>query len=512
MIRHFAFPAGLSWLMASALILTGCSEEPAISASMTLEVPAKLRQNLAIDSSQVSAQLTVNGRTVDVVSSGNGIWNATVMVPANRNTTLTVVWYETVDGTRLQLANRTQTIMVGEAGGSVDFSGSYVTSGAGFDADGDGYSNYDERTLGTDPLLSDDSPSSASLSLSVELPDRFKSMDSGYTVLASSNGTIVPLEKNDNLYSATISDLAAGTSVDLVTSIESGQYGSLLLGRSQQEVPVVAGGNSISVVAGNFNLGFDEDNDGVTNLREVERGRNPLTVYDYLVAKTSNPPQVDGQLNDSAWRGRFAAGGLTSGARRINRFVQSDSGTLATDGLLSEWAAVVDNDNLYIGIRILDKSFHFDSGDITVWDDDGIEIYLDGDNSKWNTFDGVNDFKMNFRVGDQTLLQYPGSATLPQNLVFELSVAGFDSDIAEAVFETDFDRDAVTDKGFNLEISMPLSELGVAPGGAFGINIHYNDDDDGGNRDVKTVWIGEEGQDVDYLDPSKLGTAQIKPD
>ena len=497
----------------TALTLAACGgdtvEDPVGMTNLGFEVPPRIRQNTAIDSSQLSADLLVNGQPVVLEDDGSGVWAAVAMVPANRNSSVKVVWYELFEGVRLRLAERTQTVAVGATGGSVSFDGTYATSGTGFDRDGDGFSNYDERSLGTSPLNVDDRPGAATMQLAITLPDDVQSLGTGYTVVASLNGSSIPLQKSGQQYSASVSDVAAGSSVDLVVLIESVKYGNLTLAREQRSVTVNSGDNTVTVNGSDFSSLFDEDNDDASNLREVLLGRNPLGTSDYVIDKTANPPLVDGILTDAAWSRRFVANGSSIEPRLINNLVLVDSGFETLDGLQSEWAAVVDDSYLYIGVRVLDRAVHFDSG-IVWWKDDGVEIYLDGDNSKRPDFDGINDFHMNFRLGDQTVIRGLNGAPLPENLVFEFSTAGFDSDIAGGTFAADIDLDGTVDKGFNLEIRFLLSQLDIQPDKPFGMNVHYNDDDDGGERDSKYVWIGELGQDVDYLNPASFGTIEVR--
>ena len=78
-----------------------------------------------------------------------------------------------------------------------------------------------------------------------------------------------------------------------------------------------------------------------------------------------------------------------------------------------------------------------------VWQDDSVEIYIDADNSKGTSYDGVNDYQYQFGYNDPTV--YVGVG--PQNtagIVFQIvQVSG----------------------GYILECSIPWTTLGVAPAG-----------------------------------------------
>lgn len=157
-----------------AHILIACAEESPSTdtAAMGIEVPGKIRQALAIDPNQLSAVLFVNGRPVPVQDNGTGVWNANVMVAANSIATVKVTWFENYSGVRLKLAEGTQQIQVGETGGSVILSDEYATNGDGFDNDGDGLSNLDERSRGSDPLQRDDTNENNSGQVNTQRPPR----------------------------------------------------------------------------------------------------------------------------------------------------------------------------------------------------------------------------------------------------------------------------------------------------------------------------------------------------
>ena len=497
-------------LALSALVLNaGCDSHPVHDESATgvqLTLPAKIRQVSAIDPAQLSVELKVNNRIYVTTADASGNRTATVNVPASADSSIEVSWTEIYQGTRIKLAQQTLTTFVGATGATVAIGDAYVTQGGEFDLDGDGFSNLDERNQGTSPLVSSERPDASALNLTVLLPDDVLALQLGYTVTATRGGNPVVLQKDGNVYSATINGLIAGATEDLSIDINSLTYPGLLLATAQRSVTVSQGTeNALTVNGTDFTVDFDADSDGDTNLREVVRGRNPTLLADYQVPRVAAPPLIDGQFSDPVWRGIL---GQPDGLL-INRLISADeTGFETQDGLRSDWVAVSDAEYLYIAVRVLDRATSFDSG-VEWWKDDGVELFFDGNNSKLPDYDGIDDFHMNFRVADITRIKGARSVALPENMVFELSADGFDADINSGVFPGDINQDGVTDSGFNLEISVPLAELGITLNSPFGINVHFNDDDNGGDRDAKFVWIGELGLDRDYLDPSSMGTAII---
>ena len=66
-----------------------------------------------------------------------------------------------------------------------------------------------------------------------------------------------------------------------------------------------------------------------------------------------------------------------------------------------------------------------------------------------------------------------------------------------------------TDRGYRMEIKLPWSTVGTKPsaGAKIGLDVHVNDDDDGGDRDSKLAWWGKE--DNAWQTPSAFGTADL---
>jgi hypothetical protein len=66
-----------------------------------------------------------------------------------------------------------------------------------------------------------------------------------------------------------------------------------------------------------------------------------------------------------------------------------------------------------------------------------------------------------------------------------------------------------TDNGYCVEIKFPWSTLGIKPsaGAKIGIDVHVNDDDDGGDRDSKITW--HDVQDNAWENPQAFGNAEL---
>lgn len=79
---------------------------------------------------------------------------------------------------------------------------------------------------------------------------------------------------------------------------------------------------------------------------------------------------MNGSLSKSAW----------NLSKSIARNTVNTTNNTATFGVL--W----DNNNLYIGVKVLDASLYNDSPD--AWENDAVEIYIDANNNKLSVYDG----------------------------------------------------------------------------------------------------------------------------
>jgi hypothetical protein len=190
------------------------------------------------------------------------------------------------------------------------------------------------------------------------------------------------------------------------------------------------------------------------------------------IISTSVGPVIDGKL-DAIW----------SNAPGYN-ISKTVSGTVSSSSdLAGSYRAMWDTEKLYILVSVSDEKPVNDSA--SIWDDDGVEIYLDGDNSKSSGYDNVNDLQYIF----------DGSTVVETKLNRTNGVTFVRSDLSD---------------GYVVEASIPWSVIGVAAGSKakIGIDIHINDDDDNGSRDGKLAWSSSD--DTVWADPSRMGTGILE--
>ena len=150
------------------------------------------------------------------------------------------------------------------------------------------------------------------------------------------------------------------------------------------------------------------------------------------------------------------------------------------------WKVLYDADNLYVIVDVTDDSLQNDSAGS--WQDDSVEIYFDGGNTKVNTPLSGDDHQYTF---GWTTDEIQGT-----------NITGATEGIEQV--------QVTTDTGWRIEIKMPwMSIWGVVPqaGDLIGIDVYYNDDDDGGDsREGKMLSFSAiEG----WNDASQWGTAML---
>ena len=148
-----------------------------------------------------------------------------------------------------------------------------------------------------------------------------------------------------------------------------------------------------------------------------------------------------------------------------------------------------DNQGLYLLVDVVDDKPINDS--VEFWLDDSAEVFIDADNSKSDVY-GDKDYQYYF--------SWEGS---------RFTAASSQGESRHNKMEGVVGAANPTDKGYRFEIKFPWSSLGITPrpGTRIGLDVHVNDDDDGGDRDTKLMWHTE--NDIAWQQPSALGTIEL---
>ncbi|MEJ2701838.1 MAG: sugar-binding protein [Sedimentisphaerales bacterium] len=194
------------------------------------------------------------------------------------------------------------------------------------------------------------------------------------------------------------------------------------------------------------------------------------------VTKTSRPVAIDGKVEN-----------LWSEARRYELGNVIYSPVSSKEDCSAFYKAMWDADNLYLLVNVTDDSLKNDSDSDLWYQDDCVEVFIDADNAKSQNY-GNNDGQYHF----------DWDRTNPSMDRFEHGRL----DGVEFAMVT-------TGNGYLTEIKFPWSTLGIKPsaGTKIGLDVHVDDDDDGGDRDTKLTWRGKE--DNAWQTPSAFGTAEL---
>ena len=161
--------------------------------------------------------------------------------------------------------------------------------------------------------------------------------------------------------------------------------------------------------------------------------------------------------------------------------------TVTASDLSASYRALYDATSLYLLVEVNDDVQMADSGE-EWYQDDTVELYIDGDQSRGESYDGVNDFQLGFHWQDSTVQQGTHSVAPPSGIHFQL---------------------VATTVGYRLEAALPLTQLGVAstPATNFGLELHVIDDDDGGEREAILGWSAL--VDDAWQRPASFGAATL---
>ncbi|UAY50815.1 sugar-binding protein [Ferruginibacter albus] len=160
-------------------------------------------------------------------------------------------------------------------------------------------------------------------------------------------------------------------------------------------------------------------------------------------------------------------------------------GTIPADFVGTQWRGMYDANNLYLLVQVNDPNNQNDGPNW--WDDDAVEIFIDGNNSKGTSYD-ADDFQ--FGVKRDGTKQ--GGTNIGSRL----------ANITTAV-----NSNAA---GYTVEIAIPWTQIGGVPtdGRTIGIDVQVDDDDDGGARDRQVSWSTNNNQA--FTNPSLFGQAPLK--
>jgi len=257
------------------------SSESASGIEVTL--PEPLRTTLAIDPANLRGVVTVDGAETELVRTSTGEFTAQVEVPARSNINLSIRFYELYSGQELTLASFQRNYSVGGVDTPLILrAGDYQYQP--HDEDGDGISNFDERKFDTNPLDGSQAPQITQVRVFVEKPQLLASSSNSEYVMELSigsfnyTGAAGEFTLNGRDFSVVNQDPLAAQ----VRYIETRTGQRLTI--ATQEFSLSSNQRTVEFGASGYRYGFDQDQDGVSNLDELLSGQDLLSAGDYTFA------------------------------------------------------------------------------------------------------------------------------------------------------------------------------------------------------------------------------------
>jgi len=253
---------------------------------------------------------------------------------------------------------------------------------------------------------------------------------------------------------------------------------------------------------------LDVDNDGAGNLAERIAGSRPNDSADLPSVVTllfnDRAPVIDGQY-DSVWNNA--------------QFLNQDRNPLSIDKVLVDfnviqdgedrqykWAGMHDGTYLYLMIFGEKGEQQTPFGDSEfAFQDDAVDIFWDGNNSKRAGYDGVDDFQAIIALLSKN---GAGSPNMSGSLETRFELGDRSTPIDGTAI--DFAVCLCTGEQQLWEVRINLEAAKIPIDQTFGFEIQLNNDVDGGDRDAKWAWFDESGEDSTWRFPSKMGTARLE--
>ncbi|MFO7613506.1 MAG: sugar-binding protein [Bacteroidales bacterium] len=208
----------------------------------------------------------------------------------------------------------------------------------------------------------------------------------------------------------------------------------------------VLDGPAIPATAGRYRIGFDCITGEYTFTDEPAHQGVAYAQY------TTAPPTIDGDLSEYSLD--YGSEILAAGNGPINNTVS--------------WGTLWDENNLYIGVKVVDAVVE---GSGNPWDNDAIEFYIDGDNSKDGAYDAGFDTQLIMDALNLSTLWVKADGVPVTN--------------EESIW-------LATSDGYIVELRLGWDNFSFQPGRGrtMGWSLGNNDSDNGIGRDYQTVWYG----------------------
>ncbi len=306
-----------------------------------------------------------------------------------------------------------------------------------------------------------------------------------------------------------------------VVGLPSELDGELMLASHTSVITGINTNRAIQIAAGDYDINsspekplpaLDIDGDNFGNLEERMEGSNANNFNstppaDVVILYNPNAPVIDGSY-DSIWQ----TAQFQDQARQdlnIDNILVDNQVTPVAEDRRYRWAAMHDGQYLYVAVFAEASGQQTPFSDSTeAYNDDAVDIYWDGNDSKGTAYDGVDDHQVII-----ALLSTDGQGSANRsgqpNTRFELGdrsapISATALEFATCLCSTEGEQQLY-------EIKLDLQAAKIPIDRIFGFDIQLNNDELGGPRDTKWAWHNDTGMDDTWRFPIRMGSARLEP-
>jgi len=272
-------------LLAALVITTGCGGESNTAfdqantvqtesgSGLEFQLPVAVRESLAVDLNQVSGFANVNGRNFQMQRNNERFSVEIPDIPVNSDVDINITFIETLpNGGELTLAESDpQTFSVNESDQTIEFFQDQYNFP---DDDGDGLSNLAERNNETDPFTAEIT-GTRTLVVQFSIPQIVQ--DPAITqVIALFADIPRPISSLAGVVEIT-GIVASGVPVNVdIRLIQQFENQAVLIADAIETLGAGVDNAILTLTDDDFDFLIDSDNDGITNLDELQQGTNPF--------------------------------------------------------------------------------------------------------------------------------------------------------------------------------------------------------------------------------------------
>lgn len=211
----------------------------------------------------------------------------------------------------------------------------------------------------------------------------------------------------------------------------------------------------------------------VVVLNDYSNSQDSSTEY-YAKLKLSNKSKIE-----DAIFGTPVIDGKFDGAWDNAKEISTDIWVTGNSGATAKVKTMWDNENLYVIADVTDPVLN--KSNENVWEQDSVEIFLDQNNNKTSSYQGDDSqIRVNF-----------------ENTV---TVSGYNPEGLKT-------QTSITDKGYIVELAIPLTEIEAKDGYIVGFDVQVNDADEAGVRTGVVTWCDPSGSS--YASTSGFGNIRF---